>query len=644
MPDISPERCPFRTVFFFSIYGIIADVMSILTISQLNYSIGVEDILEDINCIVNEGDRIGIVGVNGAGKSTLLKLIMGEYDPSYISSGEAYEKDSGTIGFSKDLSIAYLKQREHFSPGISVWDALDSKIDPEAFREKNGYSLEKGKRGILTSLGFSEESYGQEAVSLSGGEQTRLALGAVLLEEPELLLLDEPTNHLDIPTLQWLESRLRSYRGTLMIVSHDRYFLDKVVTKIFEIERGHLSVYNGNYTQYKERKQILFDEAMKHYTQQAEEIKHEEELIARWYGRGTEKLIKRAQSREKRLAHVERLERPQIEKDEIRLSFKQNLQTGNDVILINELGFAYDDAPDKALIKDFNAIIKKGDRVCITGPNGAGKTTLLRMIMGQLRPTEGRIKLGTNVVPAYYDQQQENLDPRNTVLEEMYNCKGILIGPDEYVSVESRYTQTDLRKMLGAMCFRGDDVFKKVGSLAGGEKARLSLLKLMMSGANVLVLDEPTNHLDISSKEVFEDALLAFPGTEIIVSHDRYLIDKVSTRIIEIGESEGSPDVSDACPEEKKETGFEGFIKGSEEERQAKKRAESKKRKNERLQREAENRVADLEDRRADLEEKLCDPEVFSDHEKARKLSEELERVKEELDDAYIEWLEIIGE
>ena len=625
------------------LYGIICGVMSILDISKLNYSIGVEDILEDVSCIVNERDRIGIVGVNGAGKSTLMKLIMGEWDSSLISAGEAYEKDSGTISFARDISVAYLKQREHFVPGITVWDALDSKIDPKEFEDKNGYSLEKGKRGILTSLGFGEDTYTQEAVSLSGGEQTRLALGAVLLKEPDLLLLDEPTNHLDIPTLQWLETRLKSYKGTLMIVSHDRYFLDKVVTKIFEIENKHLNVYNGNYSEYKERKQILYEEALKHYEQQAEEIKHEEDLIARWYGRGTEKLIKRAQSREKRLAHVERLERPQIIKDEIKLSFKQNLQTGNDVVLIDGLAFAYPDAPEDFLISDFDAIIKKGERICITGPNGVGKTTLLKMLMGKLRPSKGRIKLGTNVVPAYYDQQQENLKPNNTVLEELYNSRGVLIGPDEYVSIESRYTQTDLRKMLGAMCFRGDDVFKKVGSLAGGEKARLSLLKLMMSGANVLILDEPTNHLDITSKEVFEDALLAFPGTEIIVSHDRYLIDKVATRVIEMGEKDKPSGPVSEKTKDDAALGFGGFIKGSEEERQAKKRAETEKRRNERKSAEAEAKVSALEEEKKALEEKLCLPEIFSDPEKANEVSKNLEEVKGKLEEAYEEWLELLG-
>ncbi|MBO4818529.1 MAG: ABC-F family ATP-binding cassette domain-containing protein, partial [Firmicutes bacterium] len=393
-----------------------------------------------------------------------------------------------------------------------------------------------------------------------------------------------------------------------------------------------------NYSQYKERKEILYQEALKHYEQQAEEIRHEEELIARWYGRGTEKLIKRAQSREKRLAHVERLERPVILKDEIRLSFKQNLQTGNDVMFIEDLSFAYDDALDKPLIKDFNAMIKKGERVCITGPNGAGKTTLLRMLMGQLRPTEGRIKLGTNVVPAYYDQQQENLDPENTVLEEMYNCRGILIGPDEYVSVESRYNQTDLRKMLGAMCFRGDDVFKKVGSLAGGEKARLSLLKLMMSGANVLVLDEPTNHLDITSKEVFEDALLAFPGTEIIVSHDRYLIDKVSTRVIEIGTGE---EAFTGIQSSEKEIGDTGFVKGSQEERLAKKKAETERRRAERKLADVEAQLGELETKKKDLENQLCLPVVFSDPAKARKVSQELEAVKTDLEEVYFQWMEL---
>lgn len=616
--------------------------MSILTIEQLNYSIGAENILTDISCLVNAGDRIGIVGVNGAGKSTLLKLIMGKFDPSLIASGEALEADSGTIGFARDLSVAYLKQREHFKPGVTVWQALDTKMDPDAFEERNGYSLEKGKRGILTSLGFSEDSYGQEAVSLSGGEQTRLALGAVLLEEPELLLLDEPTNHLDIPTLSWLENRLKSYRGSIMIVSHDRYFLDKVATRIFEIENTRLTAYSGNYSQYKEKKQIRYEEDLRHYEQQAAEIKHEEDLIARWYGRGTEKLIKRAQSREKRLSHVERLERPQIHRDEIRLAFKQNLQTGNDVVIIEDLGFAYPDAPDDPLISGFEAIIKKGDRVCITGPNGAGKTTLLRMLMGELRPTEGRIKLGTNVVPAYYDQQQQNLNPNNTVLEELYNCRGIIIGPGEYARVESRYTQTELRKMLGAFCFRGDDVFKRVGDLAGGEKARLSLLKLMMSGANVLILDEPTNHLDITSKEVFEDALMAFPGTEIIVSHDRYLVERVGTKHIELGSSGGRQEQPESETKKVTETGEFGFAKGSEEERQAKKRAEAEKRRNERKQAETEEKLAMLEAEKAALEEQLCSPEVYGDPVKAKAVSGELEKTKAELEAVYEAWLELV--
>ncbi len=601
--------------------------MNVLTVSQLNYAIGVEDILSDVSFVVNEGDRVGIVGVNGAGKSTLLKLIVGKFFPESLKSGEGYESDGGEISFGRDVTVAYLKQREHFAPGVSVWDALDTAIDPAEFEESRGYSLEKGKKGILNSLGFAENSYTQEAVSLSGGEQTRLALGAVLLKEPDLLLLDEPTNHLDIPTLQWLENKLKAYKGTLMIVSHDRYFLDRICTRIFEVENTRLTAYSGNYSSYREQKQIRYEEDLKHYTQQAEEIKHEEELIARWYGRGTEKLIKRAQSREKRLAHVERLERPQIYKDEIRLKFSQNLQTGNDVVILENLGFAYPDDPRNFLFSGVDFIIKKGDRVCITGPNGVGKTTLLKMLMGKLRPVEGRIKLGTNVVPAYYDQQQENLNPANTVLEEVYNCPGVIIGPGEYASIESRYTQTELRSILGAFCFRGDDVFKRVGDLAGGEKARLSLLKLMMSGANVLVLDEPTNHLDITSKEVFEDALMAFPGTEIIVSHDRYLIDRVGTKHLQLGVAE-----EETVRREVKTS-------GSAEDRMAKKQAETQRRRLEKQKAAAEEKVTALEAEVARIEAQLCLPEVFGDAAKAQKLSEELDQKKAELDAAYEEWM-----
>ena len=611
--------------------------MSILNISNLNYSIGVDDILTDVSCCVNEGDRIGIVGVNGAGKSTLLKLIVGVCDPSSISEGEGYDPSSGEISVARDASLGYLKQREHFREGTSVWNALDTKLSAEQFEQRNGYSLEKGKKGILNSLGFCEECYEQEAVSLSGGEQTRLALGAVLLENPDILLLDEPTNHLDIPTLRWLENRLKSYRGTLLIVSHDRYFLDSVCTRIFEIENGCLTAYNGNYTQYKEKKQIRYEEELRHYEQQAKEIKHEEELIARWYGRGTEKLIKRAQSREKRLAHIERLERPQIVKEEIKLSFRQNLETGNDVLIIEDLAFAYPDDPCNPLFTGLNTIIKKGERVCITGPNGVGKTTLLKMIMGELAPTDGRIKLGTNVIPAYYDQQQENLNPDNTVLEELYNCRGIIIGPGEYASVQSKYTQTELRKMLGAFCFRGDDVFKRVGDLAGGEKARLSLLKLMMSGANVLVLDEPTNHLDITSKEVFEDALLAFPGTEIIVSHDRYLVDRVGTKNIELLKDNSASPIA-------AEKESSGAVSSAEEQRLAKKRADTEKKRTQKLLQKTEEELSALESRKALLEEELCKPEVFSEPAKAKELSDELSSVKEKLDEVYSRWMELSEE
>ncbi|MBR3301385.1 MAG: ABC-F family ATP-binding cassette domain-containing protein, partial [Firmicutes bacterium] len=496
--------------------------MSILSAQKLNKSFGVETILEDVSFTVNKGDRIGVVGSNGAGKSTLFKMIVGELAP-----------DSGEIAAARDLSAGYLRQREHFPEDRSVFDTLmdlgqenaaqkgplAGQTLAERFEDIHGYSFERAARGILTSLGFSEQSLSQTVGALSGGEKTRLALGAMLLREPDLMLLDEPTNHLDIKTLKWLENYLSGYRGTLMIISHDRYFLDKCVSRIFEIENRRLTCYEGNYSTYKEKKQLRYEIDLKHYEQQMEEIKRQEELIARYKGRGTEKLVKRAQSREKRLAQVERLEKPVMLSETLKINFSEKLSSGNDVVFAEGLSFAYPGA--EPLFKNVGLDIKKHDRICLVGANGIGKTTLLKIILGQLRPSTGYVRLGQNVMPGYYDQEQKSLVSDNTVLEELHR-------------IYFKYDQTDLRKILGSFLFRGDDVFKKVSDLAGGEKARLALLKLMMSGSNLLIFDEPTNHLDIAAKEVFEDAIMHFPGTVIIVSHDRYLLQHVPTAILEL--------------------------------------------------------------------------------------------------------------
>ena len=644
--------------------------MSILSAQKLNKSFGVESVLEDVSFTVNKGDRIGVVGSNGAGKSTLFKMIVGELAP-----------DSGELAAARDLSAGYLRQREHFPDDRSVFETLMAlgqenaaqkgplagRTLAERFEDIHGYSFERAARGILTSLGFSEQSLGQMVGALSGGEKTRLALGAMLLREPDLMLLDEPTNHLDIKTLKWLESYLAGYRGTLMIISHDRYFLDKCVTRIFEIERRHLTCYEGNYSTYKQKKQLQYEIDLKHYEQQQEEIKHQEELIARYKGRGTEKLIKRAQSREKRLAHVERLEKPVMLSETLKINFAEKLASGNDVVFAEGLSFAYPGAAP--LFQNVGLDIKKHDRICLVGANGIGKTTLLKIILGQLRPSAGYVRLGQNVMPGYYDQEQRGLVGDNTVLEELHR-------------LYFKYDQTDLRKILGSFLFRGDDVFKKVSDLAGGEKARLALLKLMMSGSNLLIFDEPTNHLDIAAKEVFEDAIMHFPGTVIIVSHDRYLLQHVPTAILELtadgivkypgkydyyeekraelnGKGRAGAKDSEGANSKGAETaadqpsGAAGSaasetangrnteqLKGADAYK-AKKEASAAARRAARLLENAEKAVHDAEQRIAELEEELCKPEVFGDPEKAAETAKQLEEAKAALDDAYWQWLEL---
>ena len=662
---------------------IILSNMSILSAQKLNKSFGVESILEDVSFTVNKGDRIGVVGSNGAGKSTLFKMIVGELAP-----------DSGEIAAARDLSAGYLRQREHFPEDRSVFDTLKALGEEtaarkgplagqtlaERFEEIHGYSFERAARGILTSLGFSEQSLSQMVGALSGGEKTRLALGAMLLREPDLMLLDEPTNHLDIKTLKWLEGYLAGYRGTLMIISHDRYFLDKCVTRIFEIERRHLTCYEGNYSTYKEKKQLQYEIDLKHYEQQREEIKHQEELIARYKGRGTEKLVKRAQSREKRLAHVERLEKPVMLSETLKINFSEKLASGNDVVFADNLSFAYPGA--SPLFRNVALDIKKQDRICLVGANGIGKTTLLKIILGQLRPSTGYVRLGQNVMPGYYDQEQRGLVGDNTVLEELHR-------------IYFKYDQTDLRKILGSFLFRGDDVFKKVSDLAGGEKARLALLKLMMSGSNLLIFDEPTNHLDIAAKEVFEDAIMHFPGTVIIVSHDRYLLQHVPTAILELTEDgivkypgkydyyeekraslrNGRPAENDASERlsEASEgrsgqqngnagnagttraakigttgTAKTGTVDGTQAEPltgadayKAKKEASAAARRAAKQLENAEKAVQDAEQKIADLEAELCKPEVFGDPQKAADTAKQLEEAKAALDDAYWHWMEL---
>ncbi|NCB42834.1 MAG: ABC transporter ATP-binding protein [Clostridia bacterium] len=651
--------------------------MTVISATKINKSFGITPVLTDVSFTINKDDRIGIVGANGAGKSTLIKVLLGELSAN-----------DGNVVIASDITTGYLKQRDHF-PGnrtveeemlaIFSWQqktekeitnlsdqiaALSSKGEAfEQYLEKydelivefsnrRGYSYRSEIRGILNSLAFSEDYLSKKVSLLSGGERTRLALAALLLQRPDVLLLDEPTNHLDIGTLKWLEQYLQNYKGTLVIISHDRYFLDKITNRIFEIENTKLTAYEGNYSVYIHKKRLLFEEELKHYEQVMAEINRQEEIIRRFKGHNTEKLVKRAQSREKKLAKIERPDRPTSDQARLKINFSEKLSSGNDVLYADGLSKSFGDGNERRhLFTGVHLDIKKGDRICIVGANGIGKTTLLKILLGELAADEGIIKLGQNVIPGYYDQEQKLLTPENSVQNELHSTYRL-------------YDQQDLRKLLGRFLFHGDDVFKKVKDLAGGEKARLSLLKLMLSGANLLMMDEPTNHLDIKAKEVFEDALLSFPGTLIIISHDRYLLKKIPTAIYELqsdgirvflGDYDYYTEKSESLSSGKSyldqmgkavgtvDLAKEEMRKTEKEERafamqRDKEKATAERKKNKMLA-QTEAQIKDVEAKIKNLEQELCNEEVFTNPQKALAFSSLLEEEKQHLNELYAIWL-----
>lgn len=656
--------------------------MIVISANQLTKLYGVDEILKDVSFHINAGDRVGIVGANGAGKSTLLNILSGELTC-----------DSGNYFISGDLRIGYFHQNDLFTSEKTVYEEmlsifshliqmendmteiseriaelsslpetperadqirrLLSEYDrlSESFRLQNGYGYKSEISGVLNSMAFPPSFFEKKTNSLSGGERTRLALAALLLKKPDILLLDEPTNHLDIGTLKWLEQYLRAYQGTVVIISHDRYFLDHTVNRIFEIENRRLSVYEGNYTFYAQEKKVRLISELRIYEKQQEEIRRQEDMIRRFKERGTEKLAKRAKSREKLLAKVEVIEKPAVSASQMKIQFKESSKSGNDTLQAFEIAKTYGTGEEKrTLFSNVSFDIKRGERICIIGPNGTGKTTLLKMIMSEIPPTSGHIKVGHNIVFGYYDQQQSMLNETSTVLEEMR---------DAY----SLYSDTQLRGLLGRFLFKNDDVFKQVNALSGGERARLALLKLMLSGANVLILDEPTNHLDIASKEVFEDALLDFPGTCVIVSHDRYLLNKVPTSIYELTK-EGItvyPGNYDYYNEKKaavtsasaymnnlgKEASSDSDISSEKsvtekqqrmDERRRNKALQAEQRRKERRIEALEQLISSLEEEIEELNQKMCLEEYMTDYGKLTELSDIIADKKEQLAGAYEEW------
>lgn len=642
--------------------------MIILSASDICKSYGTEVILENISFHINAGNRVGIVGANGAGKSTLLNIISGQM-----------KADSGNCFVGKDTTIGYLRQRDNFDDDLTVIEevnniftdmvAMEEEIlrlneeiaketNPDSakplwnrlnalqheFEIKGGYTYKSEISGVLTSMAFGEEYYNQSTGSLSGGERTRLALACLLLRKPDILFLDEPTNHLDIGTLKWLEQYLKAYKGTIVVISHDRYFLDQTVSHIFEIHNHHIDCYSGNYSEYMVKKHAARDAQLKAYENQQTKIKREEDLIRRFKERGTEKLAKRAASREKRLAHLDLIDRPESEKKPIKVDFNQNLKSGNDVLFAENLAAGYD---NRRLFEHASFDVKRGEKICVVGANGVGKSTLLKIIMEELTPKDGFLKIGHNVEIGYYDQGQQLLDDSLTVMDEIHNTfRG--------------YTDGEVRGLLGRFLFTDDMVFRNVGSLSGGEKARLALLKLMLSGSNLLLLDEPTNHLDIESKEAFEEALMDYPGTVITVTHDRYFLNRIPDRIFEL-EPNGIKNYLgkyDYYMEKKAEIEsskayLRNILNGDEErvakagtlssakERELKKKKEAEDRRRAREKERLENLIETLEARISDMEAKMCEPEYLSDHVKLAEMSKKLSDMKTELDDTYDKWAEL---
>lgn len=585
--------------------------MIALSAKDITKSLGGETIIKNISFHINKGDKMGIVGVNGAGKTTLLNIL-----------GGVTNADEGEFFVTKGTKIGYLKQRENFPEEKTVIQAISG---------VSGYDYESEVTAMLKAMSFEEETYNLPIKTLSGGEQSRLALACLLLSKPDILLLDEPTNHLDLGTIQWLEQYLKAYKGSLIVVSHDRYFLDKTVNKIMEISNSSARVYQGNYSDYAIKRKAIRESEERAFNKQQEEIKRQEEMIRRFKERGTEKLAKRAASKEKRLEKTEVLHRPEREAGRMGISFKEEFPSGKDVLEGENLSMKF----KGVLFSNLDFSIRRGERVAILGANGAGKTTLLKIITGRLAPTEGRIKIGHNVSFGYYDQGQQLFNPINTVMEEVHGAFRL-------------YKETEIRKLLGRFLFKGDDVFLQVGSLSGGEKARLALLKLMMGGYNVLVLDEPTNHLDIQSKEAFEEALLDYPGTLIVVSHDRYFINKVPKKFIDLANYQKDSSFEKGTSGEKEDknsldsSGNQGEeISDSAVQRMKNKQIQAEQRRKAREKKRLESLIEKFEKDIESNEEEMCLKENLSNFDKLEKIHKETKKLKAQLEETYEKWLEL---
>ncbi|WP_251555478.1 ABC-F family ATP-binding cassette domain-containing protein [Neobacillus muris] len=637
--------------------------MILLQVNQLQKYYGADLILSNIKLELQTRDRAALVGRNGAGKSTLLKIIAGHLS-----------HDGGEIIKPKDVSIGYLAQNTGLESNLSIWEEmltvfeelrvmekslrwLEAQMaDPEIFnhqgkyerilkeydqlqvkfKEQGGYQFEADIRSVLHGLNFHDHSL--MISSLSGGQKTRLALGKLLLTKPDILILDEPTNHLDIETLSWLEQYLQGYDGAILIVSHDRYFLDKVVTQVYELSRRQMQKYTGNYSAYLDQKAANYEREMKLYEKQQQEISALQDFIQKNLARAS--TTKRAQSRRKKLEKIEVMDRPQGDEKSANFSFDIEKQSGNDVLTVDSLAVGYN---GEKVSEGISFRVFRGDSIALVGPNGIGKSTLLKTIIKRLPSLAGNVQYGTNLSIGYYDQEQANLTSNKRVLNELW---------DEYPLKPEK----EIRTVLGNFLFSGDDVLKIVSTLSGGEKARLALAKLMMEKANLLILDEPTNHLDLDSKEILENALVDYPGTILFVSHDRYFINRIATKVLELSPSGSTEYLGDydyyldkkleqeelaaleAQASLKKAAANDLSEKNSyQQDKESKKLERQRKRKLE----EIEQRIEQLEEEIQSYEQQLCDPEVFQDHEKVLEINSKNEQAKAALDQLMEDWAEL---
>lgn len=632
----------------------------ILSCQNISKAFHEKSILRDVSFHIEDYDKAAIVGINGVGKTTLLRIIIGELSA-----------DAGLVTLSKGKTMGYLAQNQAVNSDNTIYDELLSvKADiialekqlreteqamkscsedalshlmenytrlTHAFESANGYAYKSELTGVLKGLGFGEEEFEKSISTLSGGQKTRVALGKLLLLKPDLIILDEPTNHLDLNSIAWLETYLLNYKGAVIIVSHDRYFLDKIAGKVIEIDQTKATTFIGNYSDYAVKKEQLRTAALNAYLNQQREIKHQEEVIEKLRSFNREKSIKRAESRVKMLDKIEVLEKPTETRSDIHMTLTPKYQSGNDVLHIEGLSKSFGPL---TLFKNLSMDMKRGEHVAIIGDNGTGKTTILKIINELLPADEGTITLGSNVHIGYYDQEHNVLHTEKTLFEEI---------SDAYPTL----TNTEIRNTLAAFLFTGDDVFKQIKNLSGGEKGRLSLAKLMLSEANFLILDEPTNHLDIMSKEILEDALNAYEGTVLYVSHDRYFINRTASRILDLTEKQligylGNYDYylekkeaveqnlltkSSVTPSVKTENASETKLDW-----QAQKELQAKQRKRENDLKKCEEEIAALEEKDADLDEQMALPENATNSAKLQEIAKEKEEIASKLEVLYEKW------